>query len=148
MDQIRGCDQLRHAISLYRPCVSPLPSWRRNKKGEEEREREREIRGETTPPLTVIRAITRVSRTRVRARNILLVPKWLFSRRETCPSRLEEKTGETKLDEEGNEGGDSREIPLATLTIVPSPLGGEDREGMEREGEKGEKREMAAVELP
>lgn len=105
-----------------------------------------------TPPLTIIRAITRVSRTRVRARNILLVPKWLFSRRETCPSRLEEKTGETKLDEEGNEGGDSREIPLATLTIVPSPLGGEDREGMERErerkGEKGEKREMAAVELP
>lgn len=52
------------------------------------------------------------------------------------------------MDEEGNEGGDSREIPLATLTIVPSPLGGEDREGMEREGEKGEKREMAAVELP
>lgn len=53
VDQIRACDQLRHAISLYRPCVSPLPSWRRNKKGEEEREKSVAKRSPLYAPLRV-----------------------------------------------------------------------------------------------
>lgn len=69
--------------------------------------------------------------------NILLVPKWLFhgERRALRSSR---KRRATKLDEEGN-GGDSRKIPLATLTIV-SPLGGGERTREWRERERGRER--------
>lgn len=66
VDQIRGCDQLRHAISLYRPCVSPLPSWRRNKKGEEEREKSVAKRHRRSP----LYAPLRVYLARVCAREI------------------------------------------------------------------------------
>lgn len=66
VDQIRACDQLRHAISLYRPCVSPLPSWRRNKKGEEEREKSVAKRHRRSP----LYAPLRVYLARVCAREI------------------------------------------------------------------------------
>lgn len=68
----------------------------------------------------------------------LVGPEVAVSRRATCPSKLEEKTRATKLDEEGN-GGDSRKIPLATLTIV-SPLGGGERTREWRERERGRER--------
>lgn len=135
-DQIGGCDQLRHAISLDRPRIAPpilLVVGRKikgNGGGGEERRGEKSAakrhRSLLYTPLRVFFA-------RVCACEI---SSWSRSGCFHGESVLPSKEGQaTKLNEEGKEGGDAREIPLATLTIVPSPLGGGERT-RERERER------------
>lgn len=132
VDQIRGCDQLRHAISLYR-----LRIFHSSRGGRKIKERGLEKRRGEKSAAKRHRYIRHYACFSHACANILLVPKWLFhgERRALRSSR---KRRATKLDEEGN-GGDSRKIPLATLTIV-SPLGGGERTREWRERERGRER--------